>query len=130
MKQVAIVEAKTLKEYANEYNEVMSELSRFKVERVEQLSATSALIYYDTPDEVEQAAAHIYEPDFRAEIPHEKEEETQTITIELKVTSSKGRVCAECENYIWGQKCPYHEGHVRIMDDACAMFNINIGRFC
>lgn len=44
----------------------------------------------------------------------------------------KPRRCCECINYEWGKGCPYREGHVRIMDVACEMFNITIedGREC
>lgn len=129
MKQVAVIEENSLIDYANSYNELMNELSRTEVEKVENVSPTSALVYYDTPDEVEKSIEAAFDPDYRVEIPSERETEYEAIVIEVRVPKENGRVCAECENYIWGKSCPYHEGHVRHMDSACPMFNLNISRF-
>lgn len=103
MRQCECVKADTPSEFAHEYNVLNREISRIgKVIREKDISDTEVLVFYEIPDEEE---------------PEKKKPEEK-------------RHCCECDNYDWGKGCPYREGHVRIMDDACAMFNINIGRFC
>lgn len=131
MKQVRAVEAKSLAEFAEALNETYAELSRFTVERTELLSDRSVLIFYDIPDELmlpeepEEPAGP--KPDYIIEF-DDSELDDQTVTIRLKVNANVNHHCCECDNYDWGRGCPYRDGHIRIMDPACNMFNIVIER--
>lgn len=130
MKQVRPVQARTLTEFAEALNEAYAELSRFEVERTERLPGLEALIFYDIPDDLpdpETLAGP--EPDYVVELP-DRGDCSEVVTIRFKIGKHPGRWCAECENYDYGKGCPWREGHVRPMDEACQMFNLIIeGRF-
>lgn len=131
MRQVAIVEGTSLQEYTQSYNETLAELSRFTILKEEQVDSLTSLIYYETPDAVEQVCRAIEgepEPDYRLEF-EEDPGTKQTIRIELRI-SAPDRHCCECSNYDWGKGCQYKNGHIKLMDNACPMFNVTIeGRF-
>ena len=130
MKQVKAVQANTLAEFADAMNEAYCELSRFLIEQTEKISDLSALIYYDIPDElIPQEPDLGPEPDYDIEFP-DCNSGNDTVTIRIKVGKTDGRHCCECDNYRWGRGCPYRDGHIRMMDQACKMFNIILeGRF-
>ena len=37
------------------------------------------------------------------------------------------RKCCECGHYVWGRGCPYKDGHITLMMDACHNFTIELG---
>ena len=37
------------------------------------------------------------------------------------------RYCCECGHYEWGRGCPYKEGRITLMMDACHNFTVEIG---
>jgi hypothetical protein len=127
MKQVRAVVASDVVKFAIAMNEVLAELSRFEIERIEHVSALEALIYYDIPDEVIQKQLPADGPavDYDIEL---DEEMSDSILIRINVGRSDGRWCCECDNYRWGRGCPYRDGMVRQMDKACSMFNVVIER--
>lgn len=53
--------------------------------------------------------------------------ERNIVHIEITLPVPADRYCCECENYNWGIGCQYRDGHVRILDEACEMFNLRIG---
>lgn len=92
-------------------------LIRYKIERLN-ADPDPGLIVSGTPV-VPDYRISFLKPDFTGE--------TKRICIEIVVPDRKDdRHCCECENYDWGKGCPYREGRVRIMDEACDMFNIII----
>lgn len=130
MKQCRAVQAQTLTEFADAMNEAYMELSRFTIEKTEQISPLEAIIYYAIPDELMSR-----EPDFRPDVDYDIEfpdadDGSEWVTLRLKVGRNKSRHCCECDNYSWGRGCPYRSEHIRLMDPACKMFNVVIdGRF-
>lgn len=97
MRQCECVKADTPSEFAHEYNVLSRKISRIgKVIREKDISDTEVLVFYEIPDE----------------------EEPKKKTPEAK------RYCCECDNYNWGKGCPYSEGHVRLMDNACGHFTV------
>lgn len=73
-------------------------------------------------------------PDHATNIDHhlilcrEDSTEAQRVIIELVLEHpGEDRYCCECENYRWGNGCPYREGRVKLMDPACEMFDVKIG---
>lgn len=50
------------------------------------------------------------------------------ITEEIPVVEEPwmGRHCCECGEYDWGRGCPYREGHVTLLMDACHHFTVEI----
>lgn len=132
MKQVRPVQAKTLMEFAEALNEAYAELSRFEVEKTERLPGLEALIFYEIPDDLPDAEPEYFggpEPDYTIEFP-DGDDCSDMVTIRFKVGKHPGRRCAECDNYDYGRSCPFRDGHVKPMDEACNMFNLVIeGRF-
>lgn len=129
MKQVRPVQGRTLAEFAEAMNEAYAELSRFTIERTENISPLEALIYYDIPDELMDPEPDGSETDYDIELA-DKGRCTESVTIRLRVRPPEHRHCCECDNYDWGRGCPYRSEHIKLMDDACSMFNVIIeGRF-
>ena len=130
MRQVKPVTGSDLNEFAEAMNEAYCELSRFTIERTDNISDLSALIYYDIPDELFSQEPELGpEPDYDIEFP-DCSAGSDTVTIRIKVGKTDDRHCCECDNYRWGKGCPYRKGHIRLMEPACKMFNISIeGRF-
>lgn len=130
MKQVKPITGTNLMEFAEALNEAYCELSRFKVDETRYVSDLSALILYEVPDDVkepEEFTCNGPEPDYRLEF-EDSDLDNKAITIQLTVGENLNRYCCECDNYDWGRGCPYREGHIRLKDPACSMFNIIIER--
>ena len=133
MKQVAHVSGRTPEEFASAYNETCAGLSRFTIEKVQPISDTSMFVFYDVPDELSAEATTKEEEscaDYCIEMADPATPGTEVLRIDIVVQKPQGRKCCECENYDWGRGCPYRHGHVQVMDDACSMFNVTIGRGC
>lgn len=135
MKQVLPVSGDNPQEFADAYNEACCELSRFTIERVVDISPTNVLIHYETHEEdLEKELREILnealsDADYDIDIPDDEDDgPTQTVRVNLNVAQPGDRKCCECENLDWGRGCQYRSGHVRPMDPACIMFNIEIGR--
>lgn len=131
MRQVAFVHGETPEEFEATFNETCANLSRFNILDTKILSETSMYIFYDTGEEqVEtQPKRNIPDADYIVEF-EQDQKDTKTIRIDLKVSRKTDRHCCECDNYAWGKGCAYRDGVVRVMDDACDMFNVIIdGRF-
>lgn len=130
MKQVRAVTGTNLIQFAEDLNETYMELSRFTIEKTDRISDLAVLIYYDIPDEVMNRGSDLGpEPDYDIEFPDARDD-SDSVTIRLRIGQTGDRHCCECDNYDWGRGCPYRSGHVRQMDPACKMFNIIIeGRF-
>lgn len=129
MKQVLPVEGDSLQEYVQKYNEAQAELSRFTILGEEKVDSLSRLIYYETPEEVDRIVDKPAGPESDYIINFEDSDPaTEVIRIELKVPENKNRRCCECDNYNWGIGCPFRDGHIKLMDNACEMFNIIIER--
>lgn len=126
MLQAVLVEGKTVSEFVDAYNETCAELSRFRVDSMRQISDTEALVYYEIPEELETVAEDGDDCDYEIDLRDLEDGECETVKVSLVLPKSKGRRCCECENYRWGKGCPYKDGHVKLMDDNCRMFNVVI----
>lgn len=131
MRQVAYIHGETPEQFEMAFNEQCANLSRFEILEMKTVSETGMFVFYETNEEPvqEPQRPNMPESDYVVEF-DEDSEDTNTIRIDLKVGKKSNRYCCECDNYDWGKGCPYRDGHIRIMDEACPMFNIVIeGRF-
>lgn len=134
-KQKAVpVTGENVYEYTEAFNELMDDIDErgYELDKVEKLSDLTAIIYYNVPkakattEEPKPNPAGMSAPDYCVDFSTASEKAEETIRVNLHVRDHSGRSCCECDNYVWGRCCPYREGHVRLMDPACAMFNIII----
>lgn len=131
MKQVAYVHGDTPEQFESAFNETCANLSRFDITEMKTVSETAVFIFYDTNEEPTMTPSQPAGPEANYTVEFEQDNEnTKTIRIDLKLSNKTDRRCCECDNYDWGKGCPYRDGVVRLMDDACCMFNVIIeGRF-
>lgn len=132
MKQVRPVQGQNLTEFADALNAAYAELSRCTIERTDNVAPLQALIYYDDPDGIPEPDEIHSRPDADYIVDLSGGNvKGQTIRIDVTVGEAHdSRYCCECDNYSWGQGCPYSTDRRKLKDPACGMFNVRIeGRF-
>ena len=99
-----------------------------------QIDDSRAILQYNIEIQPPKAINLLTGPDQDAHIDYsliltpENATDIQRVILELVLPDhGPDRYCCECENYRWGNGCPYRDGHIRLMDSACTMFNLHVG---
>ena len=99
-----------------------------------EIDGNRAIIRYDLEIQPPKPIDLLTGPDQDAHIDHslvltpENATDIQRVVVELVLQDpGEDRYCCECQNYKWGIGCPYREGRVKLMDQACEMFDVKIG---
>lgn len=136
MKQICLVNGRSPAEFAQKYNDSIANLSGTIISE-KFISDTTAFLFYevdeaDHVEEIRQRAEQSFKRSMKecsVDVGQNDESfETDVIEIRIKAGRPIDRHCCECGNYSWSQRCPYREGPVARLEDACGMFNVIIER--
>lgn len=127
--QIAIISANSLEQLQDRINqELMNHPSAIDV-TINEKNMTGMLKYNISIEHEERIpeAMNYVVPDHHIELTECRDPElVKHVCLDVIIPLPQDYHCCDCEHYDWGNGCIYSEGRRGLMDNACAMFNVQI----